>query len=227
MRDDEQIIEDYARVFERHLVGPAKDKERRTQELVGHLSDAAQDGELAGTLKRLGPPESAAATFAKKPTPDYAPLGRRITAILIDHLPLIGVSVAMLVQSIQRGHDYYFALPPRLSFDQGDGLLHFVGVPLAIVWSIVVLGIMEGVRGTTPGKMLMKLRVVTESGTKIHVGDGIFRRVCLLLGPFAWIDWLPIAFNERRRILEHLTHTVVIDADGSRQQAAPSLKRRD
>src|SRR5690606_30847279 len=26
----------------------------------------------------------------------------------------------------------------------------------------------------------------------------------------AWVDWLPIAFDGRRRILEHVTHTVVV-----------------
>ncbi|MFC4534482.1 RDD family protein [Sphaerisporangium dianthi] len=218
MKDDGQIIEEYARAFEGHLAGSAQDKARRRQELVGHLSDAAEEGELAEALERLGTPASAAATFAKGATLPYAPLGRRIGAILIDHLPLIGISAALAVQAIRRGHDISLAFPPWV-YQEDGGFLHGIGVPLALLWSIIILGVLEGTWGTTPGKALMGLRVVTENGLKIHVGDGVFRRVCLLLGPIAWVDWLPIVFNERRRILEHVTHTVVIGAGGDRAKA--------
>lgn len=47
MSDDRQTIEDYAQAFERCLAGPAQEKARSRTELVAHLYDAAEAGELA------------------------------------------------------------------------------------------------------------------------------------------------------------------------------------
>ena len=64
MIDSSDVIDRYARRFERHLSGSPEDRARTTAELVAHLSDAAEAGELAEALSRLGTPETAAATTA-------------------------------------------------------------------------------------------------------------------------------------------------------------------
>jgi hypothetical protein len=61
MSDDRQTIEYYARAFERCLAGPAQDTTRSRAELVAHLYDAAEAGELAEAMQRLGSPRSEAA----------------------------------------------------------------------------------------------------------------------------------------------------------------------
>ncbi|MEV6030716.1 RDD family protein [Nonomuraea sp. NPDC052116] len=92
------------------------------------------------------------------------------------------------------------------------GLLYTLGVPLALAWSIVGLGLLEAWTGTTPGKRAMKLRVVTEAGLRIRPVAGIVRRLSLLLGPFVWLDWAPVVWGDRRRVLDHLVATKVVNA---------------
>jgi hypothetical protein len=47
MSHDQQAIAEYTRRFQDHLVGPAQQKAAARAELVEHLTDAADAGELA------------------------------------------------------------------------------------------------------------------------------------------------------------------------------------
>ncbi|PZG23682.1 RDD family protein [Nonomuraea aridisoli] len=228
MADERQIIDDYTERVGRHLTGPARD--RAKTELGEHLSDAAEAGELTEALSRLGSPEEAAATFAQLRDAPPAPVDARFVAVVIDNLPLVGVTIALLVQGIVRtvesGIGFGLAFPPWVYFEIGDGcvavgtmicdsyddagLLYSLGVPLALLWSIVGLGLLEARNGLTPGKRLMKLRVVTETGLRIHPVTGVVRRLSLLLGPLAWVDWAPVVWGDRRRVLDRLTESKVV-----------------
>ncbi|MFG6195558.1 RDD family protein [Nonomuraea sp. JJY05] len=232
MSDEQQIIDDYVERAARHLTGPAR--ERAKEELGEHLSDAAEAGELAEALSRLGTPEEAAAAFAELSPAPPARVDVRFVAVLIDNLPLVGVTIALLVQGIARtagqGAGFSLAFPPFLYVKVGDvcvslspqgcgigaydaaGLIYTLGVPLALTWSIVGLGLLEAWTGTTPGKRAMRLRVVTESGLRIHPVAGVARRLSLLLGPFAWLDWAPVVWGDRRRVLDRLVETKVVAA---------------
>lgn len=42
----------------------------------------------------------------------------------------------------------------------------------------------------------------------------VVRRLSLLAGPFAWLDWLPQLRGERQRLLDRLTKTKVIAQRG-------------
>ncbi|MFI7130975.1 RDD family protein [Nonomuraea sp. NPDC050153] len=230
MSDDRRIIDDYVDRAGRHLTGPARD--RAKAELGEHLSDAAEAGELTEALSRLGAPEEAAATFAELPAAPLARVEARFVAVLIDNLPLAGVTIALLVQGLARtvgqGGGFTLAFPPFVYVRVGDvcvsllplgcdtgaydsaGPLYTLGVPLALAWSIVGLGLLEAWTGTTPGKRAMRLRVVTEAGLRIHPVTGIVRRLSLLLGPFAWLDWVPVVWGDRRRVLDRLVGTKVV-----------------
>lgn len=81
---------------------------------------------------------------------------------------------------------------PALVYRPGAGILQTAGVPLALVWSILVLGSWESRTGSTPGKRLLGLTVVTETGLRAPLRACLLRRLSLLAGPFAWLDWLPI-----------------------------------
>ncbi|WP_049567163.1 RDD family protein [Nonomuraea sp. SBT364] len=237
MSDAKQTIDDYTERVVRQL--PAPDRDRAKAELGDHLSEAAEAGELDEALSRLGPPEEAAASFAGlRPAPP-GPMDRRIVAVVIDNLPLVGVTIALLVQGVARvaeeGVGFSLAFPPFVSVKIGDacvsiaplqcaadayagaGLLYSLGVPLALLWSIVVLGLLEAWTGATPGKRVMKLLVVTETGLRIHPVTGIVRRLSPLLGPFAWLDWVPVAWGDRRRLLDRLTETKVVSAAETRR----------
>ncbi|MGP4099474.1 RDD family protein [Nonomuraea sp. KM90] len=233
MSDQHEIIDDYTERVGRHLMGPARDKAKA--ELGAHLSDAAEAGELDHALSRLGPPRQAAATFSDLRSAPPAPIGARLAAVVIDNIPLVGVTLALLTTGISRiaelGNGFALAFPPFVYAKIGDGcvsvgppvlcdagvydyagLLYTLGVPLALLWSIVGLGMVEAWTGATPGKRLLKLCVVTEAGLRIHPASGIVRRLSVVLGPAAWLDWLPFVWGDRRRVLDLLTGTKVVRA---------------
>ncbi|WP_432981889.1 RDD family protein [Dactylosporangium sp. CA-233914] len=228
MNEDRRTIEAYADQVERHLVGSVSRKGAIRAELLDHLDGAADAGELADALRRLGSPAAAAASFARaRPTPP-APLTRRLAAALVDNLPLIGVTVALFVLDLADGGGAFGAFPPYAyarigeavcvggpmglgcgAYD-GTGLLYTVGVPLALVWSILGLGLIESGTGSSPGKRLLGLCVVTEAGLRVRAPAGILRRTSFLLGPLAWLDWAPVLAGRHRRILDYVAGTRVV-----------------
>lgn len=233
--EQQRRINEYAAEFTRHLVAPAGERERRRAELVGHLTDAAEAGELTEALDRLGDPEAAAGSFAPEGSVPPAPVRRRFAAAAIDNLPLVVVTVALAIQQAIRlwSHDGTITLmfPPVLSFQSDDvcvtvaplscarelypdaGSLYRIGVPLALAWSILGLGILDWRTGRTPGKRLLRLVVVSDTGLRIRPGKALLRRVSFLAGPFAWLDWIPLLWGDRRRLLDRVTATKVVSDD--------------
>ncbi|MEQ4305010.1 RDD family protein [Plantactinospora sp. B6F1] len=228
MTDDRQSIEAYADRVEHHLVGSAPYKAAIRAELLDHLDGAANAGELSEALRRLGGPATAAASFAQaRPLPP-APMVRRFGAALVDNLPLVGVAVALFVLDLVDGGGAFGTFPPYAYVQFGDsvclsgpvgpgcgaydgaGLLYSVGVPLALAWSILGLGLIESRTGSTPGKRLVGLCVVTEAGLRIGALAGIVRRVSFLLGPLAWLDWVPFLANRPRRLFDYVAGTRVV-----------------
>lgn len=246
MTDDRHRIDVYLGKFDRCLIGTSNERSRAKAELVEHLNDAAEAGELTAALERLGPPEDAAAAFSRERTQPPAPLDDRLLAAAIDNLPLIGVTLGLLLQDVLRGSSNIMAtFPPFVYLQIGgvciaplpftpcgvyDGrLLYAVGIPLALAWSIVGLGILESGMGTTPGKRLMGLWVANDKGIRIPHHAGIIRRLCFLVGPFAWADWIPLLWGDRRRILDCLgaTHVVTFKRPGQRQDVSEPSKAND
>jgi uncharacterized RDD family membrane protein YckC len=226
MAEDERI-DQFADDVQRRLACEPREAARRREELVEHLRDAAEAGALDEALTSLGSPEQAAAAFARELAAPDASFERRIGAALVDNLPLIGVSVALAVQGLVGGNGTLLAFPPHAYLEIGDacvstvpgggcgeytnpGLLYAIGMPLALAWSILVLGILESRFGGSPAKLLFGLRVVTEDGLRIRPAAGVIRRLSFLLGPLAWIDWVPFLAGRRRRLLDHLAATRVV-----------------
>jgi uncharacterized RDD family membrane protein YckC len=232
---EQQRIDDYADQFARHLVASHAERMRRRAELVGHLSDAAEVGELTEALRRLGRPEVAARSFAPARSRGPAPPARRFAAAAVDNLPLIGVTLALFVGSVARvsheGGLVAAIFPPILHAEfggvcvtlapagcagdlyAGAGRLYTVGIPLAVAWSILGLGILESRTGTTPGKWLLRLLVTTEAGLRVRPSVALLRRTSFLAGPLAWLDWAPLLWGERRRLLDRVTRTKVVADD--------------
>jgi uncharacterized RDD family membrane protein YckC len=139
----------------------------------------------------------------------------RFAALLLDQLPLVAVTIAILVNgiagAISRGQGFAMTFPPFVALEIGDacvsfapfqcghegyqaaGLLSAVGVPAALGWSIVGLALMEARTGTTPGKRRRGLRVVLTRGC-----------ACPRRRP---------SLGEQRRILDLLTGTRVVVVD--------------
>ncbi len=227
MKDDRHVIEAYVQLVERQLVASAAEKDSIRAEMLDHLGDAAEAGELEEALQRLGPPEATAATFARARRFAPGTFGRRIAAAAIDNLPLIGITVAMLAADLAHGGGGFAAFPPWVAVHIGGvclgvpvsagcgayqdaGLLYTIGVPLALLWSIVGLGLIESRTGGTPGKRLLGLVVVSEAGLRIRPGAGVLRRTSLLLGPLAWLDWIPYVAGHPRRAFDYVARTRVL-----------------
>ncbi|WP_144128210.1 RDD family protein [Catellatospora sichuanensis] len=222
---DQRRISEFAGAFARHLPGSAAEREQRRAELVEHLMDAAEAGELDEALRRLGDPHQAAVAFAPSQFSAEARFARRIGAALVDNLPLLAVAVAIAVQGLARD-SFTLAFPPFVHLQVGGvcvstmpaagcihddpGWIQRIAMPLALAWSIVGLAVLESRTGTTPGKRLAALRTLSETGLLLRLGPAVVRRTSFLLGPVAWLDWLPFLTGRRRRMLDHLVVARVV-----------------
>lgn len=236
MSDSDQIIEAYLREFEACLAGTPDSCATACAELGEHLAAAAASGELQQTLTRLGEPHNAAATFNRESGLPLADFSSRLLAAAVDNIPLAGVAIALSLEPLFHGMNRFtLAIPPfpSLEFSAGDfsgciallpmacgvyqpGWLYALGLPLALLWSIVGLGIIEGRLATTPGKHLLGLRVTGTDGLRITARAGVVRRLSFLAGPLAWLDWLPFLKADRRRLLDHVAGTRVVAARPAR-----------
>lgn len=96
----------------------------------------------------------------------------------------------------------------------------------ALAWSILGLGVLEALTGATPGKRLRGLKVVTQNGLRVPVVTAVVRRLSFLVGPFAWLDWIPVLWGGRGRVLDLVagTKVVVVDPAKGRPQRDPGRR---
>lgn len=148
----------------------------------------------------MSPPRVAAPTYP------VAELERRFYAFAIDRmlgwLPAVGAGVGAW-----------------LLFDDGWLAVGLGAGVLGIVW--LVLAVLVGVRGSTPGKSLTGLRVVHQgTGTPIGVGRALLRSAILALASvptfamgLATLAWTAVADRgrQRRGWHDHVAHSVVVD----------------
>ena len=114
----------------------------------------------------------------------------RLVAYIIDSI--IVTVVGFIILAI-------FGLSP-FGMPQGGAEVTFtamntIGLLLVIVWSWGYLIVFWSVRGQTPGKMIMGIKIISTDGGSIGVGKSILRligyvisAVILYLG-FLWIIW--------------------------------------
>lgn len=149
----------------------------------------------------------------------------------MDNLPLLVVAIASVAQRMVDGRQLVLTFPPFVHLRVGQAcvalvssrdcrdpdpwLLYVVAMPVALLWSIVMLAVLESRTGTTPGKRLVGLRVVTEQGLRVSLGRGLLRRISFLFGPLAWLDWLPFLAGRRRRLLDYWNRTRVVTTNAA------------
>ena len=78
--------------------------------------------------------------------------------------------------------------------------------------AIVLVVYMDGVKGGTPGKLILKLRIVNEQNQIIGVPTAILRYICKILsGIILGIGYFMIAFTEKKQGLhDKIAKTYVI-----------------
>lgn len=152
-------------------------------------------------LRQLGDPVRLAESYLAAEPLVAAPAVERVLAKIVDILAmlLIVAPLALFVSYLVPGPPQYMAIVVFTAIC-GSFLL---GIATAVV---------EYTSGQTPGKRLMGLRVVTESGRRIGAGQAVVRQLPILFSVI-WVDALFALFTERRqRAFELLSQTRVVVA---------------
>jgi uncharacterized RDD family membrane protein YckC len=122
---------------------------------------------------------------------DLAGLGSRFCAMFIDSL-LIALIVIVLIVLIMV---LDIASVPVMT-RSGPGVGHWAGWLLAMVWIVVAVLVFDGyfivfelvMRGQTPGKKAMKIRVIRDDGTPTTINEILLRNILRL------VDFLPAGY---------------------------------
>lgn len=170
-------------------------------ELSGHIAERVAEGApLDDVLRQLGDPTVLAESYLSAVPLVSAPFLRRSLAKILD-VSFVLASVALLAtlaaKLLPRRHDDWVVIVAALA----AGLVFLFGTVLAEVRF-----------GQTPGKRLLGLRVVRESGAPIGLGQAIVRQLPLVLSIF-FVDVLFALFTEKKqRAFEMLSKSrVVVD----------------
>ena len=83
---------------------------------------------------------------------------------------------------------------------------------LVYVWMVVLIVYLEGTYGGTPGKFVMKLRIVTEEGKFMGIVGSIIRNLSKILSSLAFcIGYIMISWDQKKQGLhDKIAKTYVI-----------------
>jgi uncharacterized RDD family membrane protein YckC len=239
MSEANRRIEEFLSEAAGHFAGSRADHQSALDELRDLLESAAEHGELESRLAAIGSPLQAASSFGADRTRPLARIPDRWLAALIDNSPLLIVSVLLFLRGFSEGSTT-FTFPPFAYLAVADGCVALVppcpvyppgpekaiALPLALLWSVVGLALVESRWGTTPGKRLLGLKVVTGEGIRLRIHAALLRRASFLLGPVAWLDWVPALWGDHRRVLDRAADARVVSLKPvtASQQAGPDVR---
>jgi uncharacterized RDD family membrane protein YckC len=225
MTKPDMTIDGYVGAVERHLPRWLGWRAAMLAELRSHLEDRVAAGESAGVVvSRMEAPEEYAAALVGDVPLESAPLARRLAAFLLDVLLGLPVLLVSVFGSLWLAGALMPALPPDLAAlwlqSLGDLLAASAWMLLALllgliagsalVLSLVYFPVAEAIWGTTIGKHLLGLCVVTENGTRVTWGKAIIRRIPFYF-EFFFLDAIFALFTKRRqRAFDHVARTVVV-----------------
>ena len=195
----------------RHAFATKADKERLETDLRAHVAQAEERGEpLRETLEELGTPDEVAAALSAEQTIEYATFIQRVAAFIGD----CGVMVLLAWPAVAG-----MVFVATLRGSPEDAPLGWIAVLAGC--GLAALGIyafyfplFEARFGRTPGKRLMKIRVIRENGAPISLGQAFVRRLSMYF-EFLVIDALFVPFTKRKqRALDIAAQTVVAKEPG-------------
>lgn len=142
-------------------------------------------------------------------TYDVAPIGKRLLAYIVDHMIpwfltilICAVAGAFMWQKQVDKEAYFFLI---FAFIFGANILQLMA-SLGFV-------IMEGLTGITPGKWLVKIKVVTQEGEPITVGSAFIRGLLFIVDSFFYglVGYiLAIVSPANQRLGDRVAKTVVV-----------------
>lgn len=162
------------------------------------------------------------------PTDPTAVIGRRVVAWFVD-LVLYIVYLAVIVVAIaqRRPHRSCHAATGGAAVAQclrlGDSAWVVHGGRLliefgpALTWFIVVYGLVQGLTGGTPGKLVCGLRVVHPDGRPVGIGASLLRSVLWIVDGFPYVlgpvvgGVAMVSARGHRRVGDQAADTIVVD----------------
>jgi uncharacterized RDD family membrane protein YckC len=205
-------IDIYIQDVMRNIHAPTPERQRFETDLRTHLEEAQAAGEaLPEVLRRMGSPQEVAAEFMAQIRLEHAGFGRRLMAFVIDMfiilifaglLAISAIALSNLVPQNPIGLDYIVAalVIPAL----------FISVLGAVGVIVAYFPVLEGRFGRTPGKGLLKLRVLGENGLPIGYKEAFLRRLSFYFEMLP-VDALFIFFTKKRqRGFDIIAQTIVI-----------------
>jgi len=171
-------------------------------ELRSHIAERLAHGHpLDDVLRQLGDPAKLADSYLSAEPLVSAAFGSRAAAKLLDGFAVLAV-VCPIAWVVSRLVPAGFGPPLAI-------LLVLVGGSLLFgVYTVIA----EYRRGQTIGKRLQGIRVVSETGARISLGQAIVRQFSMFLQVY-WIDVMFALFTDRsQRAFEMLSKTRVVRA---------------
>ena len=171
-------------------------RDQVAQDLRSTFADRQALGESADeAIRQLGDPTTLAESYLSAVAMTPAPFMARVGAKLLD---------AVLYCVVLPIPAFIYL---RMTFGRDRGPWVFLMVGLIAMGFWLLSAVAETRYSRTPGKKLMGLHVVRESGTRIGFGQAIVRQLPVFLNIF-WIDALFALFTERhQRAFELLSRT--------------------
>lgn len=212
----------YVKEFERWTAGSAEERARLRAELEAHLSEADEAGQLDRAIARLGPPRDAARVFTEGRMRRPAPRTRRLAAALVDYASLILPAAVALGIAAAAGGCSFVELPgggkigvwvrDECTPETITSVLSLTILIGGFFWFCIGLTLMEWRYGRTPGKALLGLRVVSEDGTAISLGQAVIRRLPLVFsGGLQIVDWaFALVGPTYQRGFDRIARTLVV-----------------
>lgn len=146
-------------------------------------------------------------------------MGKRIVAFIID-IAIWSFLFSLAFRLLADSADKDFATCTGTCFTAGDTVYGVGGAKAALLWLIffwgyliLVLGLLQGIKGFAAGKALLGLRVVNANGEAPGAGKGIVRALfliidyffCLLIGLIS-----SIATKKHQRVGDMVAKTFVV-----------------
>lgn len=216
-------VEEYVREVMKQVPPPMPNRHRIEADVRTHLYERVDAGESAAeAIARMGSPEEVAEAYLAESPVEYASLGRRIGAFLVD----VGLGLVYFLSiaaayglMVLLGSAREQLLVPLIA---GGGLLVVVAA-LGAVLSILYFPVLEAVYGQTLGKRLLDIYVARESGVAVGGWAAVLRRLPLFF-EFFWLDALFAPFTEKRqRAFDIVAGTVVLSCrPGTGRLARPA-----
>lgn len=196
-------------------------RESIAAELRSHIAERIERGSTPEeAIRQLGDAEALAVSYLSAVPLVPAPHLRRAAAKFVDLILPLTFVCGMAAW-------YTFGVEPAMrgkptAEPVAIGMAAFT-IGMATLYGVYLV-LSEYRSGQTPGKRMFGLRVVTELGTRIGLGQAIVRQLPTFF-QFFWVDGLFVLFTDRRqRAFELLTKTRVVVAEetrhGERMQAA-------